>query len=504
MTEQPSSLWRDTLPFFESELFQQVQLEGLFSDSKTFADASPKTDWATVDASYQKARHKDGFSLRGFVEDNFTLPAPVELTSSARHATAEAYIQQMWDVLSQSPDHTSLSSLIPMPEPYIVPGGRFREIYYWDSYFTSLGLKVSGRVDMVVSMIENFLAIQQDVGCIPNGNRAYYISRSQPPVLGLLYQLVASDIQDDSFHQRCREGIRREYEFWMDGADTVSAGDARRRVVGMPDGSLLNRYFDDAMTPRPESYLEDIEAASDIEDKPRFYQDLRAACESGWDFSSRWFDGGDSLARICTSNIVPVDLNALLFAVERLLATLYQQDKTLAAHYEHAAIQRKTAMNRYLWNEEHCFFFDWDHRKLENTGIWSLAATVPLFTSLASVTQAKAISQHLTKFIAPGGLVTTLTSTSQQWDSPNGWAPLQWFAIAGLNNYGYQNQARDIATRWVHCVDTYFEKHHAILEKYDVFQLGTAAGGGEYDVQLGFGWTNGIYLKCREFIRQNR
>ena len=161
-------------------------------------------------------------------------------------------------------------------------------------------------------------------------------------------------------------------------------------------------------------------------------------------------------------------------------------------------------MNRYLWNEEHCFFFDWDHRKLENTGIWSLAATVPLFTSLASVTQAKAISQHLTKFIAPGGLVTTLTSTSQQWDSPNGWAPLQWFAIAGLNNYGYQNQARDIATRWVHCVDTYFEKHHAILEKYDVFQLGTAAGGGEYDVQLGFGWTNGIYLKCREFIRQNR
>ncbi|WP_414828823.1 alpha,alpha-trehalase TreF [Alteromonas sp. H39] len=503
MTKQSTSFWRDTLSFFESELFQRVQSQALFADSKTFADASPKTDWATVEANYMKARHASGFSLTTFVEDNFILPSPVELTSSTRFSNAQDYIEHMWDVLSQSPDNNSVSSLIPMPHAYIVPGGRFREIYYWDSYFTSLGLMVSGRMDLVLSMLENFLAIQQEVGCIPNGNRAYYITRSQPPILGLLYQLVASKELDESFHIRCREGIKREYEFWMDGADTVGADEAKRRVVGMPDGSLLNRYFDDATTPRPESYLEDIESASDIEDKPLFYQDLRAACESGWDFSSRWFNGGSSLKEVCTSQIVPVDLNALLFDVENLLATLFADDKTISTQYQLAAKRRKAAINRYLWNEEHHFFFDWHTKNQSNTSIWSLAAAVPLFTALATNAQAQSVSQHLNKFMAPGGLVTTLTTTSQQWDSPNGWAPLQWFAIKGLDHYGYKTQAREIATRWVNCVDTYFNAHHAILEKYDVMRPGTAAGGGEYDVQLGFGWTNGIYLKCREFIGES-
>ena len=502
MIRKLNSLWRETLPFFESELFQRVQSDGLFTDSKTFADATPKTDWATVEDAYQKARDAEGFSLSAFVADNFILPEAVELTSATRFSSAEAYIQHMWDVLSQAPDTGSLSSLIPMPHPYIVPGGRFREIYYWDSYFTSLGLQVSKRNDMVLSMLENFLAIQQEVGCIPNGNRAYYISRSQPPVLGLLYKLVASESCDDDFHQRCRVGIRREYEFWMDGADEVSAGEANRRVVGMPDGSVLNRYYDDAATPRPESFLEDVESASEVKDKPRFFQDLRAACESGWDFSSRWFDGS-CLNHICTSQIVPVDLNALLFDVESLLAMLFADDEPMARLYQNAAMRRRAAINRYLWNKEHHFFFDWHRGNECNTKVWSLAAMVPLFTKLASGDQARAVSQHLEQFLAPGGLVTTLTTTTQQWDSPNGWAPLQWFAIAGLDNYGFHTQAVDIATRWVNCVDIYFEKHHAILEKYNVMHPGTAAGGGEYDVQLGFGWTNGIYLKCQEFIQQN-
>ncbi len=503
MTTQTTSLWRETLPFFESDLFKEVQTRGLFADSKTFADAAPKTDWATVEARYQKARQATDFSLSAFVADNFTLPAPVELRSSTAFSCAKDYIEHMWDVLSQSPDSTSLSSLIPLPEPYIVPGGRFREIYYWDSYFTSLGLMQSGREDIVISMLENFLAIQQEVGCIPNGNRAYYISRSQPPILGLMYKLVASEGLAPSFHERCRDGIRKEYEYWMNGAADIAVGEANRRVVCMPDGSLLNRYFDDAASPRPESYLEDIEAAADTENKHHFYQDLRAACESGWDFSSRWFSDASSLKAICTTQIVPVDLNALLFDVENLLATLFADDEVLAMQYQQAAARRKAAINRYLWDEEQHFFFDWNYKAGCVTSVWSLAATVPLFTNLASEYQARAINKHLSRFLKPGGLVTTLTSTSQQWDSPNGWAPLQWFAIQGLRHYGYEAKAKEIASRWVHCVDTYFAQYHAILEKYDVTHPGIAAGGGEYDVQLGFGWTNGIYLKCLKFIREN-
>ena len=494
--------WQHTLAFFESELFHDVQMAGLFSDSKTFADAIPVESWQAALEAYPKLREQPTFCLRKFVHEHFNLPPPVSLTSRQKFNSTGEYIEHMWKVLGQRPDIADNSSLIPMPHPYIVPGGRFREIYYWDSYFTALGLMHDGHRDIVVSMLKNFLAIQEQVGSIPNGNRSYYLGRSQPPILALMFELLEPESLSEELAKRCLAGIEREYEFWMVGAKTLSEGESYRRVVAMPDGSILNRYYDENTTPRPESYKEDIEAAQQVTDKKQFFRDLRAACESGWDFSSRWLADPQMLTTVRTTQIVPIDLNALLYHVELTLAKYTTDTGNKAAMYRQAAEKRQQAINHYLWSKSDGFYYDWCLADNARTRIASLAATVPMFTGMASKAQSNAVASTLSSFIAPGGLVTTLNKTQQQWDAPNGWAPLQWFAIKGLLNYQYTNQARDIAQRWVNCVDAYFSHHHSILEKYNVQDTGVPAGGGEYEVQLGFGWTNGVYVKCQQLLHE--
>ena len=148
------------------------------------------------------------------------------------------------------------SSLLPLPQPYVVPGGRFREIYYWDSYFTMLGLEESGRRDLVVDMVHDFAYLIDTYGHVPNGTRTYYLSRSQPPFFFEMVGLLSSDDPARAFVRYLPE-LKREYAFWMEGAQSLRRGRAHRRVVALPDGSILNRYWDDRDTPRDESYRED-------------------------------------------------------------------------------------------------------------------------------------------------------------------------------------------------------------------------------------------------------
>ncbi|QJR81342.1 alpha,alpha-trehalase TreF [Alteromonas pelagimontana] len=495
---EPQSAWQASLPFYTSKLFRDVQLSGIFKDSKTFADASPKLSWQSAINAYLSESAQANFSLAEFILRFFTIPEPISLTSDVRCESVSEYIEVMWSTLTRQPDEDNNSSLIPLAEPYIVPGGRFREIYYWDTYFTALGLKESGHEKLITSMLNNFLTVQQSVGCIPNGNRAYYHTRSQPPVMGLLAQLVLEDNATADLKARCLHGLHQEYQFWMDGAEALTdVQPAFRRVVKMPDGSVLNRYYDDVATPRPESYREDIEAAAihQQESQALFFRDLRAACESGWDFSSRWFEDPADLNTIQTTQIVPVDVNSLLVMLERQLARLYQEsgDDSQAARFSQKAEQRIHALHRYMWCEKDGLFKDYNWQKAHQTSVKSLATVLPLFAEIAGEEQAQTIAGHLeSSFLKAGGLVTTLNTTGQQWDSPNGWAPLQWFAVAGLRNYGYHMLAREVMERWLNCVEHYFAAHHVMLEKYNVCNIETAAGGGEYDVQLGFGWTNGV------------
>ena len=500
--------WHTVLPFFASELFAQVQQAGLFEDSKTFADVTVKSSWQEVIAAFAHEQHIPGFTLEAFVNKHFVLPEPVAPLENVQRTTPLAYVESMWNALTRQPDaspagHSPKNSLIALAKPYIVPGGRFREIYYWDSYFTALGLMDAGREDMVINMLDNFVDLIAEVGCIPNGNRAYYHTRSQPPVLALMYHLVAARLSPAQ-SAKVNAALHQEYAFWMEGEASLSDTHvAHKRVVRMPDGKVLNRYYDNSATPRPESWREDIHTAKALgASSNEFYRHIRAACESGWDFSSRWLAEPTSLASIRTTEIVPVDLNALLYTLEQTLSELSQTpaDKQ---HYQERATARQQAIQAYLWQQE--YFYDYHYPSQRTTNVISAAAMVPLFTGLATTAQAKAVKNTLVaQLLKPGGVVTTALATSQQWDTPNGWAPLQFFTTHGLIRYGYDSLAADIMQRFVTTVERQFAESGVMMEKYNVCEPELTASGGEYAVQLGFGWTNGVYKRFKNLLGQDR
>lgn len=484
------------------QLYIDVQIAKLFSDQKTFADAVPRREPAIIIADYQNKRLRKNFNLRNFINKNFIFPNDNMQYVPPMGQTLLEHITTLWSVLTRN-DATvhPNGSLLPMPFDYIVPGGRFREIYYWDSYFTMLGLAESDKWDMVQNMINNF-AYEIDVyGCIPNGNRSYYLSRSQPPFFALMVDLLASH-EGEQVYQRYFLQMKKEHDYWMDGAQNLKVGVAAGRLARMKDGAWLNRYWDDEDTPRTESYLNDILAASEAKDRPaaEVYRDLRAGAASGWDFSSRWFENPLKLSSIRTTSILPVDLNSLIYHLEYTLshASLLIGDNEAASNYSNAANSRKAAINCHLWNENEGYYadYDWQQGKLRNQ---LTAATVfPLYNKIAPPEYANRTAQAIHKqLLKRGGITTTTNVSGQQWDAPNGWPPLQWVAIEGLRNYGNEILAEKIATRFLSNVQRLYNNQHKLVEKYVVEGniLDEGGGGGEYPLQDGFGWTNGVTLK---------
>jgi alpha,alpha-trehalase len=235
------------------------------------------------------------------------------------------------------------------------------------------------------------------------------------------------------------------------------------------------------------------------------YTNLRAGAESGWDFSSRWFADTMHLTTIETTNILPVDLNCLLYAYENILskASKSQQLQSESNTYQQKAIKRKAAILKYFWNDELHYFFDYQFKKQTTANKWSLAGVLPLFTGIATKTQAGYIKEQIEqKFLKDGGLVTTVYHTKQQWDAPNGWAPLQFLAVKGLMNYGYDILAKNIAERWMSVNENVYTNTGKMLEKYNVEDIHLPSGGGEYPTQDGFGWSNGVYLKFYQMFRK--
>ena len=475
------------------EVFDAVQMARLFPDSKRFPDAIPNKSPEAIRAAFK-------IMLERFVHENFEMP----VTSSSGFASdatilVEEHLNRLWLVLTRQPDVDRGGSLIPLPKPYVVPGGRFREIYYWDSYFTMLGLQVSGKTTMIRNMVDNFAYLVDEVGHIPNGNRSYFVSRSQPPYLAAMVSLLAEEEGDDVL-ARYLPQLEKEYWFWMDGGKYLARDQrAYRRVVLMPNGSVLNRYWDDNPAPRPEAYLEDVETAIQSGRLPQVvYRNLRAAAESGWDFSSRWLADGKSLATIETTRIVPICLNTLLYNLEETLAKAYEfkGDNAMHHHYVELADARREAMQTYFWDENSGVFQDYNFIEAQHTGRLSLAMTYPLFFELATPEHAKLVAATIERdFLKLGGVITTPMITGQQWDAPNGWAPLHWLTVKGLRNY-QQNQLADaIADRWITINTKIYSETGKMMEKYNVIDTSLEAGGGEYPSQDGFGWSNGVLLR---------
>ncbi len=503
------------------QLFTDVQMAKIYPDGKTFVDCIPKRDPKRIVADYVKIKNNPAirFSLKLFVDDNFEPPSAIKATvTDGNEKDVTQHIKKLWSVLKRDADRkVDGSSLLPLPNSYIVPGGRFREIYYWDSYFTMLGLKESGEIQIMENMLNNFSYLINTYGHIPNGNRSYYLSRSQPPFFSMMVDLLAT-VKGDKVYKTYLPALQKEYDYWMDKSAKT------KHAVKMPDGSILNRYYDRDEIPRQESYREDMEVATVnsfekaisgetwmkkgnnfTAKQKEMFRNLRSGAESGWDFSSRWFADEKNIATIQTTNIIPVDLNCLLYNMEKVMAKSYSLNKDMknAGLYNSKATARKKGILKYCFNTSQQFFCDYNIALRKPNNMITAAGLFPLFVNIADKKQAAAVADVFkNNLLKPGGVATTNNNTGQQWDAPNGWAPLQWVAVKGLSNYGENDLAKTAAERWVAVNEKVYAATGKMMEKYNVEDITKEAGGGEYPGQDGFGWTNGVYLAMKKKLSQ--
>ena len=469
-------------------LFARVQERAILPDGKTFVDAVPRRPVRDIMTDFAGLAANDEALLR-FVTANFDLPSVTEKEVSEIPALPlREYIRSAWRSFTRAPAMPrDNSSALAVGHRHVVPGGRFRELYYWDSFFTLLGLLRDQENDLACGMVDAMTDLIEEFGYVPNGTRTFYLGGSQPPLYYLMVGLLADKRPDVA--ARRLAAMKREYAWWMDGADALVPGHQVKHVAMLLDGNLLNRYWDPRGAPRDESWREDAATAlASDRDEEEVYRDIRAGAESGWDFSSRWLDGS-ALSSIRTTSIAPVDLNSFLYGLEMAIVAAGGPD---ARFYEARANLRRAAMQAHLWNEEGGFFADYDLAQGAMRSQLTAAALAPLFSGIATESQADRTAKLISdKLLAPGGLRTTLVDSGQQWDSPNGWAPLQWIAFMGLRRYGYDELARAIAERWIDTVETAYLQRGLLFEKYDV-ETRSIGAGGEYAPQVGFGWTNGV------------
>ncbi|MFC4075513.1 trehalase family glycosidase [Salinithrix halophila] len=399
-------------------------------------------------------------------------PVRIECPDREVRRTLE-YIDRFWrKIVKKSPPYTQ-GELFYLPYPYVVPGGMFQQLFYWDSYFIILGLKIFQFHRLAKGIVENFFYEMTRFGIIPNSSELAHLSRSQPPFLTSMIRAVWD--RDMEWLKKAFEIAKIEYhEVWMNPRTHYHADTG------------LNKYYDNLpgmLSVKGEAYLH----LDEVYIPPRFWQE-RIEAESGWDYTGRF-------NRQC-GYYLPVDLNALLYKYE----TDFLHFSKILGHenegqqWKERALLRKQRIDRYLWNDQEGTYFDYDFVRQRQNRYHSLAAFSPLWSKAASPYQAQRIAQRLPMFLYPGGVVTSTVRSGFQWDYPNGWAPLQWVVAKGLQNYRYEKESRIITERWVRLCTKMFLQHGKLFEKYNVvdFNIQTA---GRYPLQEGFGWTNAIYTK---------
>eukprot|EP00731_Ephydatia_muelleri_P027457 Em0019g330a len=500
---------------------QIVQRQTIFNDSKEYVDRPLKADPSTIIQAFSNLPDNSSSTLKSFVLNwtsdagtdlQFWVPpdwvqTPAFVTSIKTPALRQwaTELNSLWRNLSRRVDpvvamEPDRHSLLYVPNPFIVPGGRFIEQYYWDSYWVLHGLLLGQMMDTSRGMIENFAHLIDMYGLVPNGGRAYYTLRSQPPLLTQMVHLYYSQTNNVTFLQNMLPRLDKEYSFWM-----------TNRTVDIR-GHLLNQYSSPTNGPRPESYREDMATASLVSKalQPQLFSNLASAAESGWDFSTRWLNTTssaipESLASIRTKSIIPVDLNSILCANEATLALLHQAvgNATAASKYQMALLNRQQAFEAVFWNETAGLWLDLDQDTDKHLEAFYLSSMVTLLwgcSASLNVTRHELVLKMLqnNKVLEfPGGMPVSLKQSSQQWDFPNVWAPLQWFLVAGWYNSTstpLRAAARTVAQTWIDSTYTAWNKFNLMFEKYNCTGVGVPGDQGEYTVQAGFGWSNGVTL----------
>lgn len=518
--------------YCKGNLLHVVQFSRIYDDCKTFVDLKIKYDIKTTIMNFEEfMRDSDDnpsledvkhFVQQHFEEDNEfeevelqdfnPMPSFIETIFDPDVKTFAINLINIWPMLARQvkkevEEAQDLYSIIPVPNPFIIPGGRFREIYYWDSYWIIDALLLGEMFETARGMLDNFVAIVKKYGLIPNGTRVYYLQRSQPPLFVPMVYNYYVHTEDINWVYNNIQYLEEELNYWLE----------KKTVTVVKDGEehILAHFCADSIGPRPESYREDVHTASFFttpERRQEVYNDLKAGAESGWDFSTRWiFDenGGTdaNLTFIATRRVIPVDLNSFLYMSFNDLGRLYFiiDNPKRSVFWQLKAIDWKKSIDKILFNETEGIWFDYDiilgkHRKgfypSNLTPLWCKA-----FDPIQGLNLGKTAVKYLSSYSMDefyGGIPSSLILSGEQWDYPNSWAPLQSIVVEGLENTGdlvASKEARRLAEKWVTSNMKGYNKHEAMFEKYDSQTFGAFGGGGEYEVQSGFGWSNAVVLR---------
>eukprot|EP00892_Ulva_mutabilis_P008365 jgi/Ulvmu1/5900/UM026_0021.1 len=404
------------------------------------------------------------------------------------------------------------STLLPLPYETIICGERFRETYYWDSYWILKGLLACGMTSTAKATLLNLMHVIEQYGFVPNGCRVYYLNRSQPPLFASMVNLFVDRCQPSSdFKTRALTCITTEYEYWTSGCKGCSIIDS--------DGISheLSRYYVNWPGPRPESFKEDTVLAEQLPDASQhvdLFRNIASAAESGWDFSSRWCADEQNLVTIRTTDIVPIDLNVYMWTIEDVACKLCValNDKDSEAVWSSRAIARIRSIHRLMWHAPSKCWTDLllvahnepgDALKFRCTQLHRVHACswlpylwgqpLPEACTVEDVIDAMIKSG----LVCAGGLATTSVQTMQQWDASSSWAPLICTWVDGLHKCA-SAQGRQlgqlIGKTFLTAVHRGMSKSGCVWEKYNTAVCGDRGHGGEYETQMGFGWTNGTVL----------
>jgi alpha,alpha-trehalase len=476
------------------------------------------------------------------------LPVPADVTALEQrcHVQVKALPRRIENIGDVHPEQLPAQGLLYLPNPYIVPGGRFNEMYGWDSYFILLGLEADHREALGKGMVDNFLFEIEHYGGVLNANRTYYLTRSQPPFLTSMiravYENPASFAATAAGRAEAREWLGQAYRLAEKDYSTWTRSEHKAGTTG------LARFFDFGTGPVPEmaddaTYYIDVirwlvahphqggdgflikgaehpdgteavrltETSCDVHATllcmrawfggyrltRDFYLGDRAMRESGFDPSFRFgpFDGA-------THHYAPVCLNSLLYRYERDMEhlALLLGKPTEAQRWKRRSQLRDGAMHRYLWRAKDGVFADFDFVRHQTSNYAYISSLYPLWAGVAAREEAQQMVSKLNLFERPGGLSMSNTNSGMQWDDPFGWAPTNWMAVAGLDATGFRGDAERIAHAWNATVDTGFAKDGTIREKYNVVSgdANVHVSAGYTTNEIGFGWTNAVYLKMRE------
>lgn len=438
-------------------------------------------------------------------------------------------VHSLWKVLSRKvaksvAERPDEHTLIPLPEGVVIPGSRFREVYYWDSYWIIRGLLASKMYETAKGIVNNLVSLIHKYGFVLNGARTYYTNRSQPPLLSAMVRAIYMKTGDIDLLKMAFPTLLQEHRFWNSGIHKVIVRDAHGAEHS------LSRYYARWDAPRPESATTDMETAAGLteSEKKLLYREIATAAESGWDFSSRWMRDRKNLTTLHTTSIIPVDLNVFLLQMELNIEFFAKTlgESSIAKTFIKASNARHIAIDTILWNDEMGQWLDYwldplkcehiqvNDQQEEEIYLWDASNQnknifssnfFPLWVE-AFHSDATRVEKVIHKFrssglLQPAGISTSLLNTGQQWDFPNGWAPSQHIICEGIAKHESREGkllAEDIARRWLRTNYETFKITGQMHEKYDVEACGKIGGGGEYTTQTGFGWSNGVVLALLE------